>query len=368
MKYHISALVLLASVLMGCGTREQAQASLPESGFTIENETVSVLPGSPLSAKLVLETIAPIPLKTTMKTTASVSPKAGCVAEVGAPFGGRVTRSFVRLGDAVRRGQPVFEISSIDYMEAVKTYFECENAARLAEANRQRKEALHEAGLLADREWEEVCAETRNAGNALEIARQSLAVFRVNPSDIQVGEPLRVTAPISGRIVQSDIVIGAYLEADAAAPVTVADLSQVWVTAHVKENQLSGLAKGGQAVIETDEAKRKEGTIFYIGELLDEKTRSVPVVMEFDNADRMLKPGMFVTALFDLEINEALLIPASAVFQGEGTKYVYVRLDDGKFAKRPVRVESLEGGRQRVLSGLSGGETIIADGGIYLSK
>lgn len=368
MKYYISALVLLASALVGCGTREQAQASLPESGFFIENETVSIVPDSPLSSKLVLEQITPAPLRSTVKTTASVGPKAGGVAEVGAPFGGRITRSFVRLGDAIRRGQPVFEINSIDYMEAVKTYFENQNAVRLAEANRKRKEALHASGLLADREWEEICTEAQNAENAFEIARQSLAVFRVDPSEIRVGEPLKVTSPISGRVVESNIVIGAYLDADAAAPVTIADLSKVWVTAHVKESQVSGLTRGGKATVETDTAERREGTLFYIGELLDEKTRTVPVVIEVDNADRALKPGMFVTAQFDWEIGNALTIPASAVFQGEGTKYLYVRVDDETFVKRPVWVETLEGGRQRVLSGLSGGETIIADGGIYLSK
>jgi len=40
----------------------------------------------------------------------------------------------------------------------------------------------------------------------------------------------------------------------------------------------------------------------------------------------------------------------------------------GHFRKAPVQVESLEKGLQRVVSGLSGGETIIADGGIYLSR
>ena len=368
MKYHLIPLLLLAAALLGCRTREQSQEAVPESGFTARDEVVSIVPDSPLSAKLKLEQVVSAPLQTSFRTTASVEPKAGSVAEVGLPFGGRVTRSFVRLGDYVRRGQPLFEVSSPDYLDAVRDYFENENAAQLAEANRKRKETLFQSGLLSEREWEEVCAEARSARNASEISRQVLSIFHVNPADVKIGEPLKVCAPIAGRIVRSDLVIGTFLSAEAESPVTVADLSRVWITAHVRDGLTAGLKAGGKAIVETDSAQKLEGTIFYVGELLDEKTRTLPVVVECDNSARTLKPGMFVNALFERNLDGALVVPSSAVFQGEGTKYVYVRDHDWTFVKTPVSVESLDGGSQLVQAGLSAGQTIIADGGIYLSR
>lgn len=369
MKYRLFALVLLASAVMGCGTRHGAESdAASDPGFTSDDNGVSITPGSPLSTQLKLAAVAPQTLNVHLKTTASVDFKSGSVAEIGLPFGGRVVRAFVRLGDPVRRGQALFEVSSSDYMEAVKTYQESRSAANLAAANRQRKETLHRAGMLSEREWEEICAEARNAENACELARRSLALFNVDPASVQVGEPLRVVSPISGRVVRNDLVIGAYLGEDEEAPMTVADLSRVWVTANVRASQAAGLAPGQAVTVEIDAEHHVEGKIFYVGEVLDEKTRTLPVVIECDNGQRLLKPGMFVTAIFAGRAVEVLAIPASAVFQGGDENFVYVQDAPGHFKKTPVRVESLEKGLLRVLSGLVGGETIIADGGIYLSR
>ena len=149
---------------------------------------------------------------------------------------------------------------------------------------------------------------------------------------------------------------------------TVADLSTVWVTANVKASQIAGLLPGQAVTVEIDAEHQAEGHIFYVGEVLDEKTRTLPVVIECGNSQRLLKPGMFVTVVFARHAAEELVIPSSAVFQGEGGKFVYVQDAPGHFLKAPVQIESLETGLQRILLGLSAGETIIADGGIYLSE
>lgn len=369
MKYRIIALMLLASALFGCGTRKGAEgAAVPGPGFTSDENGVSIVSGSPLEAKLRLAVTAPQALSVQRRTTAVVGPKSGSIAEIGLPFGGRVVRSFVRLGDPVRRGQALFEVSSSDYMEAVKTYLENRSAADLAVANRERKEVLHRSGMLSDREWEEVCAESRNAENACELARRSLALFNVDPASVQVGEPLRVVSPISGRVIRNELVIGGYLGEEEEAPMTVADLSVVWVTANVPASQLGGLAAGQDVAVAIDAEHQVEGRIFYVGEVLDEKTRTLPVVIECDNGKRLLKPGMFVTAVFAQRDEEMLVIPASAVFQGRDASFVYVQDGPDHFRRVPVQVESLEKGLMRVLSGLSAGETIIADEGIYLSE
>ena len=368
MKYNFITLILLASALLGCNSHPSSDkaSSRPES--LVNENGVSVEPGSQILKKLKLAVIEPQSLDVQFRTTASVGPKSGNIAEIGLPFSGRVVRSFVRLGDFVRRGQALFEVSSSDYMEAVKSYLESQSASDLASANRRRKDTLHQSGMLSDREWEEICTEARNAENAYEIARRNLALFNVNPTSVQAGEPLRVVSPISGRIVRNDLVIGGYLSEEDNAPITVADLSTIWVTANVKTSQVIGLILGQWVKVEIDAGKEVDGKIFYVGDLLDEKTRTLPVVIECINKERLLKPGMFVTAVFERHPESVLAIPSSAIFQGEEGKFVYVQDSPEHFKKVQVCVESLDKGLCRVLSGLSGGETIITEGGIYLSE
>ena len=368
MKYKWIVLTLLASALWGCNSHQNTDESSSKPDFVSSEDGVTVEAGSQLEKKLTLRVIEPQTLDVQFKTTASVGAKSGSIAEIGLPFGGRVIRSFVRLGDQVHRGQALFEVNSSDYMETVKDYLESRSASNLATANQKRKEALHQRGMLSDREWEEICAETRNAENAFEIARRSLALFNVDAASVQAGEPLRVVSPIAGRVVRNDLVIGGYLNEEADAPMTVADLSTLWVTANVKATQVIGLQAGQTAKVEVDAGHQVEGKIFYVGELLDEKTRTLPVVIECANTERLLKPGMFVTAVFERHTESALTIPTSAIFQGEGGKFVYVQDAPGHFNKVQVVVENLKKGLTCVLSGLTGGETIIVDGGIYLSE
>lgn len=360
--------MLLASTLMGCNTQNNPEKDTSEPDFRSNKDGVEIVPESQIAKKLKLEVVKSETLDVQFRTTASVGAKSGNIADIGLPFGGRVVRSFVRLGDPVHRGQVLFEVSSSDYMEAVKTYLESRSASDLAAANRRRKETLHQTGMLSNREWEEICAEARNAENACEIARRSLALFNVNPASVQAGEPLRVVSPISGRIVRNNLVIGGYLREDEEAPMTVADLSTVWVTANVKASQVIGLVAGQKVKVELETGKEVDGNIFYVGDLLDEKTRTLPVVVECANTERLLKPGMFVSVVFGRKAESALVIPSSAVFQGEEGKFVYVQESPWHFKKVLVRVENIEDRRSLVLSGLSGGETIIANGGIYLSK
>lgn len=368
MRYKLIVLTLVASALLGCNGNSKSDESASRPDFVSNEDGVSVVPESQLSKKIKVSKVEPQTLDIQFKTTASVGPKSGNLADIGLPFGGRVVRSFVKLGDQVGRGQALFEVNSSDYMDAVKAYLESRSASDLAIANQRRKETLHQRGMLSDREWEEICAETRNAENACEIARRGLAQFNVDPTNVHAGEPLRVVSPIAGRIVRNELVIGGYLSEEDDAPMTVADLSVVWVTANVKDTQVIGLVPGQPVKVEIDADHQVDGKISYVGELLDEKTRTLPVVIECANAERVLKPGMFVSAVFERHAASALAIPSSAIFQGNEGRFVYVQDTPWHFNKAQVRVESLDNGMSRVLSGLSGGETIIVDGGIYLSE
>ena len=367
MKYRYIALMLAASVLCGCRTGKGNDEG-SSAGFTIVGNEVRIEEGSPIETKLKQSQLNKEDINQGFTVTASVSPRPDGYAEVGAPFGGRVSRIAVRLGDRVHKGQVLFEMSSPDFLEAVKEYMENRNAWSVASANLNRKSSLRESGVVSEKEWEDARREASDAETALALSRQVLAVFGADPASVRMGQALRVISPVSGTVVRNDLVLGQILADDSEPPVAVADLSRVWVTANVRENAVRNLAKGQDASVLTSSGDDIRGTIFYVGDILDDKTRTIPVVIECANPDKSLKPGMFVSARFDVKDKDAIVIPATAVFQGREHPFVYVREEGLTFEKRPVRVESLDAGQMLVLEGLEEGETIIADGGIYLSR
>ena len=82
-----------------------------------------------------------------------------------------------------------------------------------------------------------------------------------------------------------------------------------------------------------------------------------------DNADRRLAPGLFANV--DLEIrrvDEALVVPESAVAQDLQGSFVWVVDDDQVVTRRPIEVGLREQGRVEVVQGLSGGVRIVTAG------
>lgn len=359
--------MLCASVIIGCKSKSNSEQGNSSSGFVADGDMVTVDESSSLAQKLVLETVQPQDISSNFTATASVSPRPDSYAEVASPFSGRVSRILVRLGDKVYKGQALYEINSSDFMEAVKEYVENSNAASIASSNLRRKKALHESGIVSDKELEEVESASSDADAALALSRQVLSTFGVNPSSAKVGQPLRVLSPISGVVVKNNLVMGQILSDEEEAPVAVADLSSVWVTANVKESMVQGIAKGQTVGIESAGQPVIQGSVRYVGEMLDMKTRTVPVVIECGNSERILKPGMFVSAIFSKSIVNAIAVPSSAVFQGNGAKFVYVCQEGLVFKKVPVETENINEGVALVTEGLDGGETVITKGGIYLS-
>ena len=356
-------LMLCASVILGCKSRSNSGEDNASAGFVASGDLVTVDETSALAKKLVLQTVQPQDISSSFIATATVSPRPDSYAEVASPFGGRVSRILVRLGDRVNKGQALYEITSADFMEAVKEYVENSNAVSVSTSDLRRKTALHESGIVSDKELEEVQSACSDAEAALALSKQ----VGVNPSSAKVGQPLRVLSPISGVVVRNNLVLGKILSDDEEAPVAVADLSSVWVTANVKESLVQGIAKGQNVAIESAGQPVGQGSVRYVGEMLDMKTRTVPVVIECGNSERSLKPGMFVSAVFTKAISNAITVPSSAVFQGNGSKFVYVCQDGLVFKKVPVETENIEEGVALVTDGLDGGETVLATGGIYLS-
>ena len=360
--------MLVASVIYGCRGRNSSKESDASTGFTVDGDIVTINGSSPIAEKIKLETLNAEAVASGFVATAAVSPRPEAYAEIGIPFGGRVTRSFVRLGDRVHKGQVLYEISSADYMEAVKGYVENNNAYTVAESNLRRKKTLHQSGIVSDRELEDAQREASDAEAALALSKQVLTIFGASPASVKVGQPLRVITPVSGVVVKNNLVLGQILSDDDEPPMAVADLSSVRVTANVKADLVSGISKGQEVGIESQGQITGKGKVFYVGEMLDDKTHTVPVVIECPNPDKALKPGMFVSARFSQNLQDALTIPSTAVFQGHGSKFVYVRQEGLVFKKIPVEVQSLPEDRLLVLSGLQEGDTIISDGGIYLSQ
>ncbi len=359
--------LLLASVLflISCkNPSEQEEATF----YRMRGDTVYVTHPA-LTQKLILSDVCLRPYSMEVVTAGTVQAIPTRFAYIAAPFSGRVIKSYVKLGQVVRQGTPLFEISSPDFTAAQKEYFQALSSLELAQKDLRRKEDLIKNGVSSQKELEEAQNEMLIAEKEYENSLAAMEVYQVgNPEQMRLGQPLIVRAPISGTVIENHIVNGEYLREDADPVAVVADLSQVWVAAQVKEKDIRFIKEGNSLEIEITAlpGQRISGTVYHINEVVDEETRSIRVLSVCDNTQDLLRLGMYATVHFMSDPTERVHVPEKALLQGEKGSYVYSLAHKDTYVRKPVEVEVVKDGFAVISAGLSAEEKIIGEGGYYL--
>jgi cobalt-zinc-cadmium efflux system membrane fusion protein len=121
------------------------------------------------------------------------------VARVGVPLAGRVLRVFAELGYEVKKGDPLFSVSSSELANLGAERRQAALALESAETALSRIEALVSARALPERELNEAKQRQRQAELSLQVARN-----RQNSLNLRVtsATEFTVVAPRAGRIVE----------------------------------------------------------------------------------------------------------------------------------------------------------------------
>lgn len=337
-------------------------------GLTYHGDTIFVSEQSVINSSIKLQTVELKNFSTEFYTTGIVKAIAGQMAEIAPLFDGRITRSFVGLGQRVDAGTPLFELYSAGFSEIVKDYFQSLQTKKMKELNLRRRKDLVKNGAGSVKEEEEAETDYEVALKDYENAAANLKILNIDPDKINMGEALTVVSPIAGEVVQTNMVIGQYVKSDAAPLAIVAELGKVWVVAQVKEKYIHSVHKEDKVEIRTDADYEHPvtGYISHISELLDEETRSVQALITCDNKDRTLKPGMFASVHFINTPKESIVVPSTALLQDEEDAYVFVQESKGRYLKRPVKAVTASLHETLISGGLKAGDLIVTEGSIYL--
>jgi cobalt-zinc-cadmium efflux system membrane fusion protein len=366
MKKQIASLCLMA--LYACGNHIDNNHA-EHKQFAIEGEYITVGEDSPLLQNIRIQAVETTDYRATFTAPGVVQAIPSRYAEIASPFVGRIAKTFVRLGQKVSPGSPVFEISSPDFFEASKAYYQAEQEMELALKNLNRERDLLANRVGAAKELEEAEVNYEIKKKDYEHARAAVGVYQIaDPVDSVFTQSLIVRSPIAGRVVKDRLVIGQYIREDADALVVVADLDKVWVSARVRERDIALIDAVDAVDVTLPSLPAGEvvaGEIFHVGEWVDEETRSVEVIIECDNRERRIKPFMYGTVHFTGRPAPAVVVPNSAVLQDEDRRYVLVSEGNNRFRKATIDIAETDGQQTVIRSGAGRGDSIVTEGAFY---
>jgi cobalt-zinc-cadmium efflux system membrane fusion protein len=327
--------------------------------------------------KVRLETVAVAPFRRTVETTGTVAFDQNRATQVLAPISGPVARLAVQLGTEVARGETLAVVASPDFATDVSALRKAEATAKNARRVADLDEQLFKNEAIARRDMEQAETDAVNAEADRDAALEQLRALGVDKktlADIMANRPVTgaggaIRSPIAGTVVERLITPGQLLQAGTTPCFTVADLGTVWVMGNIFESDLPYVAAGDRAEIAAGAGGAPiAGRVDYVAAIVDPTTRAIPVRIVAPNPGRVLKRDLYVrVAIRSSREASGLLVPVSAILHDEeNLPFVFVANPDGSFARRRVKTGERAGDRQQVTAGLAAGETVVAEGGIYL--
>jgi membrane fusion protein, heavy metal efflux system len=191
---------------------------------------------------------------------------------------------------------------------------------------------------------------------------ETLAVIESNQS--LTGYALK--SPVAGTVIERRVSPGEAVN-DQRPLFVVADLSTVWVDLAVHRSDFGKLAVGQAVRIETGrDTPPVDARITYLSPFGTQDTQTMLARAVVANADRALRPGLFVDAAVLLAEHPAAVAVDATALQTLGDRtVVFVREGDG-FAARSVELGARDADRVEILSGLDAGETYAASNSFVL--
>ncbi|MHB8873239.1 MAG: efflux RND transporter periplasmic adaptor subunit [Myxococcaceae bacterium] len=380
-----------ALLALGCSRKQEggqeagepAGAHGPGEGASREG-VITLSPEAVASAELKIGRVERRALATGLTVPARIAFTQTGVAKVAARVPGRLVGLEVQLGQKVKKGQVLGFLESSALGQAQADYLSAATRTRVAEGSFRREKDLVAKGISSEREMREAESAFVSAQAEMNAAEGRLHALGLSDPDIRAlkadehySSRFPERSPIDGTVVEISGTLGQSVEGTTSL-FTVGDLSTLWVLLDVYEAQLA-VVRVGQPVYVTVAAfpdKRHEGRVEYIGDVVDERSRTVPVRVVVSNFDGQLKPGMFANAeigtgaSIEAGRDEAprLVVPRDAVQKVGEDQVVFVPSGANEFKPVKVRVGATSAKEAEITSGLEAGAEVVTHGAFILKS
>jgi RND family efflux transporter MFP subunit len=287
----LSRLLFAVTLLAACSKAEAEKSNLPPARH---GGAAPTIPGPPPKPGAVAAGPgAPVQVaKGANSYVATALPKHS--AELGPKMSGTLTAVMVEEGEKVKKGQQLFRLDSRGTRLGVNQAETALEGAVIGRDNAkrelERQRVLAEKGTISPAVLERAEAAFNAASNGIEAAEVAVSMARRYTSDSavtspidgvvarklkSVGETVTMMPPTTVLVIQDQSVI----ELRARIPETTLK--------HVKEGELITAYFGALDVT-------RPATVVRIQPTVDPQSRTIEIVADVDNADNLLRPGMYV--------------------------------------------------------------------------
>lgn len=269
--------------------------------------------------------------------TVQLAPEiAGRVSQIDFEEGSRVKAGavLVRLDDALVRAEVT----------------DAEARLNLAKANNERARQLSKTGNVTDRSRDEAVTNFETATAALELAKTRL-------------DKHLLRAPFDGIAGVRSVSVGAFV-AVGTPVVNIEKVDRLKVDFKVPEVYLTSITVGQVVDVTLDALPGQtfEGRIYAINPQIDVNGRALQVRARIENADLVLRPGLFARILIKGAVQrDVVQVPESAILPRAGDNFVFA-VSDGRVREVRVKLGERSDAKVEVTEGVAEGDIVVTAG------
>lgn len=296
------------------------------------------------------------PQTSTIKTYGVVIPDSQAMVDVNIAVSGQVAEVFVRVGDSVKKGQPIASVFNPEFITTQRGYLEFLK-------NEDKLQVLREEGRLP---------------NYLKDAKENLRWWGMSDKEIDaliergsVVEHIRLDAPTDGFVTELMVQPGSLVNAGdrtmkqfvvvgkAIARMVAANASH-WLEGYVYPSQRTLLQPGMPVQISLPDGTRMERPIAQVLSVVDPATQRARFLLDLGRSRGGLAVGQTVDISLQLGKAAGVWIPRRAVL-GQGINpVVYVQIAPGRYLRKPVVVRDETAALLRVEGVAAGAKVVLA--------
>ncbi len=332
-------------------------------GHEEEKSSIKLSNAQRKSAGIIVEALQVRPMMAEIQAPGEIHLNAYATTKATPRIAAQVLARHKRLGQKVKKGQPLVTLSSVEMAEA------------------------QGALLVADIEWRRVTKLGRKVVSErryveAQVARQQ-AYARVRAYGmtkaqtdrlLKTGDPAKAIGEFKllsgqdGIVIHDDFTVGELVEPGRVL-FEITDPASVWVEARLSHDQEAAIRPGAEARIKTD-SDWVAGQVLQLHPMMDETTRTQGVRIKVPNENGHMHPGRFVVVR--LQTNEAgkpaLAVPDTALMRSpDGDLQLFIETQPGEFEPKEVEVLRRSAGLAEI-EGLEPGTRVVTQGAFFLQS
>ena len=285
---------------------------------------------------------------------------------ISTPINGQISNIHAFEGQAVKKGQELFQIQSLEFGSLISDYLQAQAESGFQENRFARLQELVKEKISSASELEKAKADFERARALLNSTLAKLKAVGVSEKELQsfntsdFDPSFKIYAPIGGIVEQNFVELGQSVNAMENL-MRILDTKEILIRGYVSPNEAIYISPGDSVMV----LKRQQRDVSLKGIIssqnpgLDENTRSVIVNIILQTNNGWPKPGENLRLEIETSTPvESIAIPVEALTYDGDQSVIFVKKSETQFEKREIKIREIRNQLVFVESGLFENEEI----------